>query len=157
MCPSSRYHVEQVRNELSNVPLLIWISQHVINELYAGVANLKTVKQHCGHRRLATTELAEMMEYRSLEDLSPEDTVLESINVDSDARQMRFTYYVDPAIDVSVEQLVGYGALILVVFCVIILMLQNVKMMHARHVDNRSNLYKIDTFALQYGGARERV
>lgn len=38
--PSTRLHLEQIRSELTDVPMLIWISQHVINELYAGVANL---------------------------------------------------------------------------------------------------------------------
>lgn len=138
--PSSRYHVEQVRNELSNIPLLIWIGQHVVNEMYAGVANLKAVKQHCGQRRLATSELAEMVEYRTFEEISPEDTVLESVNVDADLKQVRFTYYVDPAIDISVEQVVGYGALVLVIFCVSALLFQISKLLHSRQVANSNTV-----------------
>lgn len=51
--PSTRLHLEQVRYELSDVLMLIWISQHVINELYAGVANLKAVKKHCSSSRFS--------------------------------------------------------------------------------------------------------
>lgn len=110
---TSQSHLAQVREESAKVPMLVWTTFHVANELYAGAANLKAIKQQCSLGRLATTELAEMLENESLASILPDDTVLRSITVNSHDRIIEFVFSVERELVLSMTEL-GIGAAILI-------------------------------------------
>lgn len=95
---SAEHHLQQIREVSEQVPMLVWLAYHTTHELYAGVANLKAIKNHCSRGRLATLELAEMLEYEELGQIYPDETTLVSVNVNAKEREINFVYQVEDVI-----------------------------------------------------------
>lgn len=88
----STKHMEQLKEIVESVPLLVWMFNHISNELYAGIANIKAIQMHCTKARIATQELAEILEIEQLGEIQPTQTKLEAINVDSRLMIVEFVY-----------------------------------------------------------------
>ena len=102
---SSLSHLELVREESAKVPMLVWSAFHVANELYAGITNLKAIKKHCSQGRLATNELAEMLELSSFASILPQDTKLKSVTVNTSTKEIEFVYELDQGLVLSLKDL----------------------------------------------------
>lgn len=92
-----------------------------------------------------------MLEYSALEEIDPDDTVLESVHVDEKNREIRFTYYIGATLDISVEQLLGYGILGISILLIIILVFQNFKalvMLELEQPTIQHNAYKFESFGV---------
>lgn len=109
---TAKLHIEQVREETRQIPMLMWTTYHVMNELYAGAANLRAIKRHCSSGRLATMELAEMLEYPELALIESEETSLESLQVNTREGEVEFYYKVNEPIEITLETL-GVGFVII--------------------------------------------
>lgn len=99
--PSALKHLEEIREETRNVPMIVWASYHVIHEMYAGAANLRAIKNQCRNGRLATSELAEILERRDLEELSPYETQLISLISNANENEIEFTYNIIQGINID--------------------------------------------------------
>lgn len=110
-------HLDITRDEAQQMPMLMWATYHVVHELYAGSANLRAIKKYCSSGRLATQEIAEMLELKRLSKTDPEETFLESISIDPEKIALEFTYRLEDHIEFSVKEFaVVIGAVALVVF-----------------------------------------
>lgn len=102
---ASTGHLDQIREITPEMPFALWSSYHVLHELFAGVANLKTIKSYCEKGQLATTELAEMLENSALAKLKPSETQLESITLQS-PREIEIVYKTFKAYEINDESIV---------------------------------------------------
>jgi len=97
------------------------VNNHVMNELHAGVANLKAIKRSCTQGQLATYELAEMLENPYLSEISPEDTKLDSLVVNMQKQEAEFAYRYREGIQLGSGTLV-YTAGVVFIFFVLTMM-----------------------------------
>lgn len=137
------YHIQQIREESSQVPMLVWMSYHTIHELYAGAANLKAIRKHCLGGRLATQELGEMLEHSALMQILPEETMLVSVAVDSDNHQIEFGYRVVKRFEVSVEFLLIIIVALTGVLVLVSLLCLNIRLVRAikpSHLTDRQDI-----------------
>lgn len=125
---ASTYHPAQIAEESSNFPLLLWSSNHAVSEIYAGIANLKAIKNHCMFGQLATKEIGEMLDDHELMRLEPEETTLESVVVDLVKREISFVYLLDEAIELTLEQLLKYFGTAILFICIVSIMLVNFRL-----------------------------
>lgn len=134
---ASIYHPAQITEESDDFPLLLWSSNHAVSELYAGVANLKALKNHRGLGQLATKEIGEMLDDHELMRLEPEETTLESIIVDLAKQEIMFVYLLDEAIELTLEQVLKYVGTGILFACIFSTLLVNLRltrrMQYAEH------------------------
>lgn len=69
----------------------------------------KLILKITGH--LATQELAEMLERHELRDISPEETVLISVSVNSREKEIEFVHKLKVSVEFTTEQLLLIGAI----------------------------------------------
>lgn len=143
MSDMARNHFDIRQQKMNEIPKLVWATYHVVHELYAGAANIEAVRDMCRERKLANYELAELIEYDSLADVSPGETRLDSVIVNLKEREVEFTYRVG----VSYEVEKGIIFLTIIVFFVILLLIsivtanvRIVKALRATHVHNTIEL-----------------
>lgn len=110
------------------------MTYHVIHELYAGSANLKSIRKQCLSGRLATLEISEMLENLNLAQISPEDTRLETVNLNRSEKELEFTYWTRKMIEVD-EKIMLY-ALVLFVLIIKVIM-YNMKIIKQLNVVNQ--------------------
>lgn len=83
--------IEQVATEAS---LVLFAAQFIESRILTTKANLKALLRGCFIRKVATAELAEMMNYPELGDIDPENTRLLKIIVDQVAQTVRLIFRV---------------------------------------------------------------
>lgn len=89
---------EQVAMEAS---LVLFAAQFIETKILTTKANLKALLRGCFIRKVATAELAEMMNFTEIADIDPEDTVLLKLIVDQAVQTIKLIFRV--AIDSNEE------------------------------------------------------
>lgn len=70
------HHQKEIEAEAGDYPDSLWITSHVVNELHAGLAILREMDKQCRMGKLATFEVAELINHPTLGEVAPEDTDL---------------------------------------------------------------------------------
>lgn len=104
---SARNHLDEIRQEATHFSLMFWATQHVLHEIYAGVANLKTIQKRCRVGQLATMELAELIEHPALAQVPDERTRIFNMIVVEDGFEV--TYSIIRWLEIINELLVEIG------------------------------------------------
>lgn len=124
---TAKFHIEQIREEVQQVPMMVWLAYHVTHELYAGAANLKAIKTECGSGRLATQEIAEMLELESLGQIDPTDTQLESLTTNEKDSEIEVIYRLTRSLETVYDEKIFYGITALVIILIAIMVLVNIE------------------------------
>lgn len=130
---TASHHLQLIREESEAIPVLVWISHHVVQELYAGAANLKAVKKHCLVGRVATEEIGEMLEWQSIGTILPEDTVLDSVALNETAMEFEIIYRVREPLEITRQQILIVSAGIMLTCFILQLLIVNLKVAKILH------------------------
>lgn len=112
-------HPDEAKEAAKDIPMVLWMANHALHELKAGVANLKAIKQHCSQGHMATKEIGELIEHQGLLDLDPNWTELISVMVNAENREVEFTYkierrfHMDPETVLLILIIVSVGLIII--------------------------------------------
>lgn len=69
-----------------NLQKMMWTMDHIMREVIAGVANLRTLASYCQRGKLATAELAELLNDEIIAKINPEETIIDRIEVDREGQ-----------------------------------------------------------------------
>lgn len=120
--PSATHHQEFINQQSTAIPNMIWLTTHIMSEMYAGVANLQEIQKECQQGKLATYEVAEMVEDQRMQQLQPEDTEIDFVRVNKRELEAEFAYYTyEPFCITEVEMLYAGIAIISIIVLWVIL------------------------------------
>lgn len=150
---SAQRHLEQIREEAEQIPMLVWATYHMVNEMYAGAANLKAIRRECMRGRLAVGELGEMIESPEIQALDAGDTKLLSLTIPEEGLlevvyREKYSLVIGPfeAIAMGIAGLLlGMMSLMLMVNCELI------KILRGRRTSRRPDSYGIKDLASSAG------
>lgn len=106
---TAKQHLEQIKEEAEQIPMLVWVTYHLVNEMYAGAANLRAVRRECIRGKLAAQELGEMIESSDLMEINADDTKLISVHSPEEGT-LEFVYREKYSVSLGSFELVAVGA-----------------------------------------------
>lgn len=148
-------HLDELRDQASRIPIIVWTSYHVIHEMYAGAANLQAIKQNCKRGHLAIQELSEMLERDELKEISPEETTLLSVTSNVKEKEIEFVYKLGASVELTTEQLLVVGAMGAMMGVICFLVTSNVKVLNTLRGHNEDHAYEEPTESP--GATRRRI